>query len=60
MVDYVAIIFGILLLVGSAVEMQNAIDLKQMSAKRWWIILLLGFVSLALGVLASFRDFLHL
>ena len=51
MVDYVAIIFGILLLVGSAVEMQNAIDLKQMSAKRWWIILLLGFVSLALGVL---------
>ena len=51
MVDYAAIIFGILLLAGSAVEIQNAIDLRHMEARRWWIILLLGFVSLALGIL---------
>ncbi len=51
MVDYAAIIFGILLFAGSAVEIQNAIDLRHMEARRWWIILLLGFVSLALGIL---------
>ena len=50
-VDYVALIFGILLLIGSAVEMQNAIDLRHMDAQKWWIILLFGFLSLALGIL---------
>jgi uncharacterized membrane protein HdeD (DUF308 family) len=48
---YIAIIFGILLLAGSIIKFQNAIDLQRIGLSHWALVLLLGLVTLGMGVL---------
>lgn len=50
-VEHMVFIFGILLLAGSVIKIQNAIDLYHIRYSRWWIVLILGFISAGLGVL---------
>lgn len=53
--NYVFFIYGILMLAGGIIKLQNALDLYHLGLYRWWIILLLGIVSMGLGVLLIIR-----
>ncbi len=43
--------FAIFLIAGGIIKMQNAVDLARLEIYRWWIILLLGFLSVAFSIL---------
>ncbi len=49
--SFAMFVFGILMMAGSVLKMQNAIDLKHIEFDTWWIVLLLGLISLGLAVL---------
>ncbi len=44
--EYVSMIFAIFLIAGGLIKVQNAFDLKQLDMYRWWIVLILGCISL--------------
>ncbi len=48
---YAAVLFGMLLLIGSSLKIQYAVDLHKVGVRRWWFILLTGGLSLAFSVL---------
>ncbi len=48
---YVVIIYGVLLVAGGIVKLQNSIDLYHIGLYRWWIVLILGCASMFCGVL---------
>ena len=52
---YVTVIFGMFLILGSVVKMQNAINLQKLGYENWWIILILGFVTLGFSVLVILK-----
>lgn len=52
---YTAIVFGLLMIAGSIIKFQNAIDLFRLGLGRWWVILILGAVSVLLGILLLSR-----
>ena len=47
---YFSVVFGIMLLLGAMIKVQNAIDLKAMSYEFWWVVLILGLLSVAMSM----------
>lgn len=57
---YASLIFCILLLAGSIIKIQNAIDLKRIGAAHWWVILILAAVSMVSAILLAWNpDFIR-
>ena len=52
---FIGFAFGIMLIGGSIIKVQNAIDLRHMGYYRWWILLALGLISAVMGVLLIMR-----
>ncbi|MDO4614735.1 MAG: DUF308 domain-containing protein [Lachnospiraceae bacterium] len=50
-VEYAAVMFGMLLLIGCSLKLQHAVDLHRLGELRWWLILISGFISLGFSVL---------
>ncbi len=44
------VILGLAILVDSLIKLQNAIDLKRLASPLWWIVLVLAFITAALGI----------
>ena len=53
--NYVMIIYGMILLAGGIIKLQNAIDLYHIGLFRWWIVLILGCASMVLSMLLILR-----
>lgn len=49
--DYIAVVFGIFLLLGSIIKVQNAIDLNRIGMKKWWIVLIFAGMSIVFAIL---------
>lgn len=52
---YTSVIFGLLLVAGSIIKFQNAIDLFRLGLVHWWAVLILGAVSVLFGLLLLYR-----
>lgn len=52
---YTAVIFGLLLIAGSILKFQNAIDLFRIGMIRWWIVFILAAISVVFGILLLTR-----
>lgn len=52
---YSSFIFGILLIAGTIIKVQNAIDLQKIRYLKWWLILLLAVVSLVLSLILMLK-----
>lgn len=52
---YTSLIFGLLMVAGSIIKFQNAIDLFRIGMIHWWAVLVLGGISVILGVLLLSR-----
>lgn len=50
-VKYSSFIFGILLVAGTIIKLQNAIDLQRLKSPKWWADLILAAVSLIMALL---------
>ncbi|MDO4621188.1 MAG: DUF308 domain-containing protein [Lachnospiraceae bacterium] len=53
--NYLVVIFGVLLFIGALIKFQNAIDLKALEYENWWIVMILGFVSIVFAALLILR-----
>ncbi len=52
---YTSVVFGLLLIAGSIIKFQNAIDLFRLGLVHWWAVLILGAVSVVFGLLLLYR-----
>ncbi len=48
---YSTFVFGCFLLIGSTLKMQNAIILQKIEHQNWWLVLILGLISIIFAVL---------
>lgn len=53
--NYLVLIYGIFLVAGGIIKLQNAIDLRHIGFYRWWIILILALASCVMGLLMIVR-----
>lgn len=49
--NFVEVIFGLLLFAGALVKIQNAIDMHHLGYRNWWLMLVFGLVSVVFSVL---------
>ncbi|MDD3338145.1 MAG: DUF308 domain-containing protein [Lachnospiraceae bacterium] len=56
-ISFLPVVFGLFLIISSLVKLQNAVDLKRLDYDRWWLILILAAVSIALGVILICNPF---
>lgn len=56
-VSILPVIFGIFLIVSSLIKLQNAVDLKRLGYDRWWSVLIMGLVSVILGIVVICNPF---
>lgn len=52
---YLTVMLGVFVIIDALMSVQNAIEASRFGIKRWWIILICGLVTLALGVCALLR-----
>ena len=48
-------VWGMLLLLGGFIKIQDSIDTLRLKASKWWILLIAAAISLALGIIAVIR-----
>ena len=56
-IDLIPRILGILIIIDSAITLQNAIDLLRLGSRRWWYQLVQATVTIVLGALMFFNPF---
>lgn len=55
--ELVPVLFGVFVTVSGCHKLQDSIDLKRMGADKWWALLIVALVNIALGVLLIFEPF---
>ena len=53
--DFVELVFGLMLFAGALIKIQNAIDLHHLGYQNWWIVLIFGCVSVVFSVLVILK-----
>lgn len=53
--EYTAVVFGLLLIAGSIIKFQNAIDLFRLGLVKWWIVTILAGISVVFAILLLAR-----
>lgn len=50
-------VLGLLLIVDGVIKLQSAIDLARLHTQRWWVVLILAALSIALGIIGLLNPF---
>lgn len=56
-ISIIPFVIGIALILGAVIKFQNSLDLKKLKFTKWWILLILAILMLALGVLLIVNPF---
>lgn len=57
MLEIIPFALGIVALLGSIVKIQDALDLKRLASKRWYLMLILAFILFILGIILIVNPF---
>ena len=52
---YLTVMIGVFVIIDALITVQNAIEASRFGIRRWWVILIVGLATLALGVCALIR-----
>lgn len=55
--ELIPMFFGIFVAVSGCRTIQDCVDMKRLGGSKWWILLIIGLVNLAVGVLLFFNPF---